>query len=138
MESQQRPIGYWVKELDRRIEDTFTAALAEHQLTRRHWQALTVLRQRPADLDAVTEALAPFWDGTGPAARQVLDDLVRRDWIFDDGGSFTLSEAGRQGYEVAAARVTRVRSAVSRGVTDEQYQATVATLRTMVENLRPS
>jgi hypothetical protein len=43
-----RPIGYWLKRLDRAIEDGFDRDLASWSLTRRHWQILNTLSGGPA------------------------------------------------------------------------------------------
>src|SRR5829696_1027563 len=105
MEAQQRPIGYWVKQLDQLIEDGFAAALAEHRLARRHWQVLSVLRRSPTDQAGLTVALAPFWEGTGPALPDIRDDLRQRGWLVGDSGSLTLTAAGEQAHAAVTTRV---------------------------------
>ena len=61
MELQERPIGYWLKHLDRLIEQASERALAEEHLTRRHWQIMNVLRKSPLGPAALADALRPFW-----------------------------------------------------------------------------
>ena len=56
----QRPIGYWLKHLDRLIETTFSRTLAGQGLTRRHWQVLNTLAHGPASPADLTKALNPF------------------------------------------------------------------------------
>ena len=55
----RRPIGYWLKHLDRLIEDTFSRTLAGQGLTRRHWQVLNTLAQGPARPADLSKALQP-------------------------------------------------------------------------------
>jgi hypothetical protein len=38
MDGTQRPIGWWLKQLDARIEASFDAALADVGVDRRRWQ----------------------------------------------------------------------------------------------------
>jgi hypothetical protein len=56
----RRPIGYWLKHLDRLIEDNFDRLLASEGLTRRHWQLLNTLHRGPSTHEELAEAVAPF------------------------------------------------------------------------------
>ena len=58
-----RPIGYWLKHLDRLIDDSFSRALAADELTRRHWQVLNTAARGPASPAELTQALEPFLRG---------------------------------------------------------------------------
>ena len=40
MSDDNKPIGWWLKELDRLLESSFEQVLAADGLTRRQWQAL--------------------------------------------------------------------------------------------------
>jgi hypothetical protein len=53
----ERPIGYWLKHLDRLIEEAFGDALAEQALSRRHWQAMKGPSQKPASWDLSSASL---------------------------------------------------------------------------------
>src|SRR5215813_2415405 len=68
--ASHRPIGYWLKHLDRLIEDTFSRALAEQGLTRRHWQVLNTLAREPAGPAELTKALDPFLHDDQPGPRR--------------------------------------------------------------------
>ena len=95
MDPLDRPIGYWLRRLDGLLASTFDDTLRAQGLSRRHWQALDVVRERPVDEAGLAEALAPFVaDDDIPLAR-VLDDLVRRGWIRrEPDGRFVLTSAG--------------------------------------------
>ena len=45
----ERAIGYWLKHLNRLIEEAFGDALEEQALSRRHWQAMNTLAGAPLD-----------------------------------------------------------------------------------------
>jgi hypothetical protein len=48
MREDRHPIGYWLKHLDSLIEAAGERALAGQGVTRRHWQALNTLQERPS------------------------------------------------------------------------------------------
>ena len=59
MSDDNKPIGWWLKELDRLLEASFEQVLAADGLTRRQWQALNAA----AGPESVASALAPFLSG---------------------------------------------------------------------------
>jgi hypothetical protein len=77
----RRPIGFWLKLVDRLIDEGFEAAFGEAGLTRRHWQVLNLLQAAPATVQQADERLAPFLGGGEPTTRPVLDDLHARGWV---------------------------------------------------------
>ncbi|GIJ46361.1 hypothetical protein Val02_32470 [Virgisporangium aliadipatigenens] len=129
----ERPIGYWLKRLDGRIETAFARVLAGEQLTRRHWQLLNVVRETPRDAAGIAGALHPF---TG--VDETLDGLTRRGWIAgDDAGRYGLTPAGVAGYAAVAEKAHAMRAAMADGVTEDDYRTTLRVLRRMTDNLAP-
>jgi len=132
--SGQRPIGYWVKTVDRLIDDQFAAAAAEAGLTRRQWQILNVLAEQPgATRDQVARALAPFLTGTESVDEHLagIADLVTTG---PDG--LALTPAGRARLdEVRTSSVARLRDRVAAGLTREDYDTTLRTLERIARNL---
>ncbi|GAA3261384.1 hypothetical protein ACFO1B_56830 [Dactylosporangium siamense] len=121
MKAEDRPIGYWLRELDRRIEDAFMSTLDARGLTRRHWQVLNGLG--PDD---------PFW---GPGERshpEVVADLTARGWTTPDGA---LTPGGERARAAIAVDVAMVRRRSAEGIPDEDYLTTVRTLARMAGNL---
>src|SRR3954466_1272181 len=57
-----RPVGFWLKLVDRLFDERFRQTLGAGHLTRRHWQLLNVLARGPAPESALDDALAPFLD----------------------------------------------------------------------------
>ncbi|WP_026421763.1 helix-turn-helix domain-containing protein [Actinokineospora inagensis] len=113
-----KPIGYWVKELDRRLEERFEQELGD--VSRREWQVLNALPDDPVDL------LAPF-SGTPEA----VERLRARGWV----SGRELTEDGATAKAEIAAKVTRLRASVTTGIGDDEYLATVRVLERMVHNL---
>ncbi|MEU8615997.1 hypothetical protein AB0C29_49245, partial [Actinoplanes sp. NPDC048791] len=101
-----RPLGYWVKEIDRRIEAEFDRLMADEELTRRHWQILTTLAQADTSRAELDTALAPF----APTVRAQVDDLIRRAWV-------TETEAGPVPDPTAAGRAAEADNGPGRHLT---------------------
>ncbi|RSM59450.1 hypothetical protein DMB66_28045 [Actinoplanes sp. ATCC 53533] len=134
-----RPMGFWIKEIDRRIEADFGRLLADEGLTRRHWQILTTLARGAttrADLDA---ALAPF-DTT---VRPQLDEVIRRGWaaeLPDEPAvvAVRLTADGRVAHDRVAGRVRAFRARVTDGLSEQDYVTLVTLLQRVAGNLTPA
>ncbi|MGH3761389.1 hypothetical protein [Actinophytocola sp.] len=132
----ERPIGYWLKHLDRLIEAVAERTFAEERLTRRHWQIMNVVRESPRDAAALTESIRPFWGPGAIVLDEVTDELTRRGWLTrDEVGHYELTPAGRTGHAAMEAKMRGIRSTFLNGLAEEDYDATVRTLRRMAENL---
>ncbi len=136
--TDRQPIGYWLKHLDRLIEDTFERALATERLTRRHWQTLNAVQSGPVTQAGLDEALAPFLADDPDGARAAVDDLVARGWMERSGGPLRLTAVGEVAFAGVRATVTATRRQVMDGVSPEEYSAVVDVLRRMSANLEPA
>lgn len=135
-DDRRRPIGYWLKHLDRLIEAAFERALAGERLTRRHWQTLSTLRGRPATLSGLAEELAPFLADDPHGHRPVVDDLVSRRWVErDDDDRLRLTAAGSDAHAALLARIGATRQTLALGVTEEEYRTVIDVLQRMASNL---
>jgi DNA-binding MarR family transcriptional regulator len=130
-----RPIGYWVKELDRLIEETLERALAGEGLTRRHWQVLNTLAPGGLERRQVDEALAPFLAAHGATLTPVLDELTGRGWVATAGDELVLTDAGREALATLGETVAAARARTTDGITEQEYASTVAVLERMCANL---
>jgi DNA-binding MarR family transcriptional regulator len=131
-----RPVGYWLKHLDRLIEENLDRALAGAGLTRRHWQALSTIARSPASEAELAAALEPFVRGDPSAQAAVIDDLTGRGWITRAGdGRLGLTPAGLTAHRTAAERVQESRDLVRRGVSADEYAAVTDVLARMAANL---
>lgn len=130
----RRPIGFWIKRLDGRIDEVFDAALETEALSRRHWQVLHSLQRESATLAAVQESLLPF-DADGHEVAAIVADLLARGWIAEETERLLVTAAGSRAHDRAAAEVAGVRERLMAAVTDEEYLATVDVLRRMSQAL---
>jgi DNA-binding MarR family transcriptional regulator len=132
--SADKPIGWWLKHVDRLIESALDRTLAGEGIGRRHWQTLNAIAGGADTLAALNSSLAPF-RGTGPELRMVLDQLRAKGWVQEVAGHLTLTPAGAaaRGRLVVAVRDSRAR--ITEGVSDEEYRVTLAVLRRMARNL---
>jgi DNA-binding MarR family transcriptional regulator len=134
---ERKPIGFWLKELDRLIEATLDRALADEGVTRRDWQLLNALEPAPTPREQVIDALRPFWGVEAEEPDAVLAGLITRGWALrDPADRFSLSPEGDAARAALLERVTALRAAIADGITPEQYTTTVETLGRMAENLR--
>jgi hypothetical protein len=129
-----RPLGWWLKEADARLDAAFERAFAEAGTNRREWQVLSTLAGRPTDADDLVAALSAF---SPPAAvRALLDDLAARGQVFLSEGTLQLTAAGARTQAELASRVAEVRQRVSSALPPDDYVALVRLLERLVEGLR--
>jgi DNA-binding MarR family transcriptional regulator len=134
----RQPIGYWLKLLDRLIEENFDRVLGAQGLTRRHWQVLNSIASGPMDQGQLDRALAPFADSPSWTSTPIVDDLRTRDWLETSGDGLTLTTVGQAAMVELRTSVAATRARVSDGITEAQYAATIETLARMCANLQPS
>jgi len=130
----ERPIGYWLKHLDRLIDGAMDRAFADEGVTRRHWQILNILRRSPHDAAGLTDALRPFWTDDAITLDEVTGDMARRGWLT---GTYTLTPAGEAAHAAVERKVHGIRATFLTGLAEDDYRRTVRTLRHMAENLTP-
>lgn len=136
MERERRPIGYWLKRVDRLIEQAFERTLDADALTRRHWQVLNTLAAGRATRETLMQALRPFVEHDGSAVDVVIDDLLARGWLRNEqDGRLELSDQGRAAHAALATRVAATREILRRGITDHEYMTVVRVLERMASNL---
>ncbi|MBH0116756.1 hypothetical protein I6E52_07830 [Salinibacterium sp. NG253] len=141
----QQPISYWVKLVDRIIDELFATTLEEHGITRRQWQLLTVLSKGAAGVELLDIEIAPFLDrangavpptqGLHTTSLESLNELVESEWLTTDGALFELTDRGRVVVDRLTVVIAAGRQKATEGVTPEQYETTVTVLETMAKNL---
>jgi len=133
-----RPIGYWLKLVDRLIDESFDEVFQHSGLTRRHWQVLNTIRDGVSEETAVDGVLSPFTGGAPGHATAVsaeVDDLVRRGWVDRTAAGLAVTVSGNHAYHDLLDAVSRSRERIAEGVSPEQYATTIATLQQMARNL---
>jgi hypothetical protein len=128
---ERRPIGWWLKTADARIEQAFEDALESQSITRREWQVLEPVSRDPVPESKMLQKLEAFAD-----ARDAVDELRRRGLLAHGAaGVLTLTDAGRVAHVRAAAGVATVRSAVRAALPGESYAALLRLLADLVDGL---
>ncbi|MFD6948555.1 DNA-binding protein [Nocardiopsis sp. TSRI0078] len=128
------PIGYWLKHLDRLIENDFDRVLASEELGRRHWQVLNSLHTEPGTVADLDRRLAPFLEEDEYTVTPVVDQLRQRGWV-EGLVALALTAEGESAHEALFVRVQDARRRLSRGIGDEEYRIAVDVLERMSANL---
>jgi DNA-binding MarR family transcriptional regulator len=131
----ERPIGYWLKKLDRLIDQQFELQLRTTRLSRRQWQLLNLLDNNPRSVPELQTELQPFLQGAGEDLSDALARLVTRGWAESKDNIVNLTETGQAQFEVVKATVAELRQALLSGISAEEYRATIDVLARMAANL---
>ena len=100
----RRPIGYWLRVVDRKLDDTMLELFADEGITRRDWRRLNVIAGTVDDA-RLRDKIA--------AHPERLTPLVERGWVTDEPGAPRLTEEGEASYAALLERVTALRSRVA-------------------------
>jgi len=129
--AERRPIGWWLKTADARIEQAFECAFESQSITRREWQVLEPVSRAPVPESELLQRLEAF-----AGAQDAVDELRRRGLLADGAdGVLTLTDAGQVAHGRAAAGVATVRSAVRAALPGESYAALLRLLADLVDGL---
>lgn len=131
-----RPIGFWLKLVDRLIDERFAAIIEEHGVTRRQWQLLGVMEPGSATVEQLDQAISPFIEpGSEESAADHLAELIDSDWITVDGAVYSLTDRGRAAFGRLQEVVDALRDQTGEGLTEDEYVTTVSSLERMAQNL---
>jgi hypothetical protein len=138
--TDRRPVGFWLKLVDRLVDEQFAQTLEEHGVTRRQWQLLNVLAAGAASVEQLDAAVAPFLRGAtddSPAESSVehLTELIESAWVDATPTGYELTERGRAALDRLEAVVAEQRTVATAGVTEDEYTAAVNVLERMARNL---
>ena len=134
--TDQRPIGYWLKLVDRMIDERFASTLEEHGVTRRQWQLLTVLSRGGATVDQLDTAVAPFLSNVdNESSTEHLGELIESGWVTSTETGFQITDRGLTAYTRLAEVVEANREIATEGISTEEYNTMVATLERVARNL---
>jgi hypothetical protein len=132
----ERPIGYWLKKLDRLIDEQFDGQLSDAGLTRRQWQVLNLVEDGPRSVPELEAELEPFLQDALHDLPHALSGLLTRGWTDVQENIVTLTETGQAQLELLKAKIAGVREALMIGISPEEYQATIDVLSRMAANLK--
>jgi DNA-binding MarR family transcriptional regulator len=131
----ERPIGYWLKKLDRLIDQQFESQLSASRLSRRQWQLLSLLDNNPRSVPELQTELHPFIQGSAEDLNDALAGLVTRGWAESTDNIANLTETGHAHFKIVKAKVAELRQALMAGISAEEYQATIDVIAKMAANL---
>lgn len=138
MSSEQaiRPIGWWLKEADARLDAAFESALEGTDVDRRGWQVLASVSRGPTRRAELVRTLASF---DPPAVvEEVIERLSSRGWIEESADGVVLTRSGVGHHAALAPLVDRVRQHVTAALPKDDYIALVGLLARLVTALRPA
>ena len=130
--SEQRPLVFWLELVHRMLDAQFETTLDEHGVTRRQWQLLNVLATEPSDLLQAGDETA-YLDDVG--------ELIESEWVHYAGGAestgtlYALTKRGRGAFDRLSAVIAEQRTNDARGISPEEYLASIEVLRRMATNL---
>jgi hypothetical protein len=130
----RRPIGWWLKEADARLERAFDAAFLAAGRTRREWQVLNTLSDRATSAEDLVGALAPF--ASRNDILSVVDALVARGEVRLTDGTLRVTEDGARAHAELASSVAQVRERVTAALPGDDYGTLVRLLARLVEGLQ--
>ncbi len=128
------PIGALVRRLDQLIDERFEQTFGARGVTRRQWQLLRTLADGAATTAQLDEAVAPFLQ-PGETVVPHLAPLAQRGLVHLGDGSYALTGEGREAFGQLASDVAATRDLVTAGIDATEYERTIATLQTMIDNL---
>lgn len=131
----ERPIGYWLKKLDRLIDEQFERRLSEAGLSRRQWQVLNLLEDGPRSVPELQSELEPFLQAAPDDLNDALAGLATRSWADSQDNIVNLTETGQAQFELIKAKGAELRQALMTGISPDEYQATIDVLARMAANL---
>jgi DNA-binding MarR family transcriptional regulator len=133
----ERPIGFWLKKLDRLIDQQFDQQLGEAGLSRRQWQVLNLLKTGPRSEPELQSELEPFLQQAPDDLAVALSGLVTRGWADSQDNLVTLTDSGQAQFELIKAKVAELPQKLAVGISPEEYRTTIDVLGRMAANLEP-
>ncbi|MEV4434609.1 hypothetical protein [Streptomyces sp. NPDC049585] len=131
-----RPLGYWLKSIDRSIEESFARLLADENLTRRGWQVLNTVSYEPITVAGVDETMAAFLSATEPTMRPYVEALTARGWARPTHtDTFELTEAGRAAHRRISERIGAERARMMECLTPDEYGVLMDLLQRLATHL---
>jgi DNA-binding MarR family transcriptional regulator len=132
--ARSRPIGWWLKEADARIDAAFDRALGPAGLDRRRWQLLASLSRGPADQGDLAGALRRFDDRADVDV--VVGDLIDTGLVTrEPDGRLALTAHGATIHARAAEEVAVVRERVAAALGTDGYVRLIELLGHLVTAL---
>ena len=121
-----RPLGYWLRVIDRRLDDAMSELFAADGLTRRDWRRLNLVAGTVSD---------PRLSAKLAARPERVQPLVERGWVDGEPGAWRLTEAGEAARASLHERVSSLRAMVAGAVSPEDFATTLTSLEAIAREL---
>ena len=136
MPADNAPIGFYIKKCDELLTHEINQIHLSQNITRTGWQLLNVMNEKAGisrkDLFAAVQPFAQQQE-----VESILADFEREKWIEKtEREEYSITEKGRNIFDVCEARQKAFRQKVMWGVSREDYQVTLATLTKMISNMK--
>lgn len=134
MQPDNKPIGYWVKQVDEVLTQGINNIHMAFGITRTDWQMLHTIHEHGSiNSSKLTDILKPFADAR---ALEKITIKFRQQTLLHTGDEavLSLSEQGRQLHIACLERQQAFRKKVMNGITDQEYVAAISVLQKIVEN----
>lgn len=131
-----RPIGFWLKLVDRLIDEQFDTALTEFGVTRHQWEILNILSPGPSTLARLNSELEPFLDSdAGASAADHIAGLIDRGWVDVAFEYYELTGEGASEHAELHRAVAKKRAAALADLSEEDYATCVRSLERVARTL---
>jgi hypothetical protein len=107
----ERPIGYWLKKLDRLIDGQFERQLGDAGLSRRQWQILNLLQGGARSMPELQAELDPFLQDAPDELDDATTGLLSRGWADSQNAVISLSETGEAQFGLVTGNIAELRQA---------------------------
>lgn len=132
-EALSRPIGWWLKEADSRLDAAFDSRLQGRNVDRRGWQVLASLARRPTSRSDLVNSLTAF--DAPETIEGVVDDLMSRAWVEESGGLLRLTSDGEREQAALQSLVDDVRRQVAAALAEDDYVTLIRLLERLIATL---
>lgn len=133
--SAPRPLGYWIKTVDRLLDERFAQAAEAAGVGGREWQVLHRLAVGAVAEEALEEAFGPYV-GEGERLAEPVDRVESQGLAERRSGELRLTPSGEERVqEIQDAAVQEVRDRVTDGLGDDEVDQLVATLERLARSL---
>ena len=131
-----RPVGWWLKEADARLEEAFDVRLRAYGVpSRRAWQVLASAARAPVRRTDLVAELSNFDSVT--TVHGLVDRLLDEGWLAQDAGTLRLTPEGEDLHARLRASVGEIRSWVAEALPGDDYRTLVELLQQLVEAFPP-
>ena len=132
----KKPLGWYLKEADNQITVSFEDAFDKYCITRFHWTVLRSIAEKTS-INFKTHYEEVKYFLSLPRLKGVIDNLAIRGWITNtEKDTYTLTDKGRAQFEEINGAYKLKLKQMMKGVSDEDYDTTVATLNQIIFNLK--